>query len=122
MSFLDDIIPAVMDTVDELVFVDATLTRRAAVYDPDTDTDNAAAATSHALRVSPLAGFNFTNIDEDAIKSRDAHCIVNATGLAIVPDVQKDTIEVHDKSFRIEICQPIYSGDDVVAYKLKLRV
>lgn len=97
-----------------------TLRRQAGVYDPATG-KNTETATDYAIVGSPPSPVDLRRVDGEMIKQGDAETILAASDLTVAPDQTTDHIVFAGETWSVVAVEPIYSGEQVAAYQLRLR-
>lgn len=116
-SLDDDLVPAVLELVDELGAA-ATYVSIQTEYDPAT-TDVAVARQNFTIKMTPpQAAKEFA--EGETFGVRDLETIIAASGLEFTPKLG-DKVTFQGTTYAVVGVPPIYSGDSICAYTLRLR-
>ena len=78
--------------------------------------------TTYSKKVSPPAPYKSRYIDGTMIQAHDLQCILPASGLGFTPSLSDEmTVTMDSVVWSVKGFDPMYSGDDVAAYRLQLR-
>lgn len=120
MTILDDsLIPGVQDLLDELGKAATLRHVTASTYNPTTGAASKT-TTDEAVKITPPSGYPAGMIDGDLVRHGDVKCLVAAQDLTNIP-AEDDRVVYDSQTFGIVTVAPIYSGEQVCAYKLQLR-
>ena len=73
------------------------------------------------LKITPPEPFSIGLIDGTLVEAGDMTTLVAAQSLSSIPVANRDRLVFAAETWRIVTVGPIYSGDDVTAYRLQLR-
>jgi len=96
------------------------LRRQAGVYYPATG-KNTETAADYDVVGSPPYPVDLRRVDGEMVRQGDAETILAASDLTFTPDQTTDHIVFGGEAWSIVAVQPIYSGEQVAAYELRLR-
>ena len=114
--------PRVLEIVNERGKT-VTITVTSNTYSASTGKNSASSATTYPdLKISPPAPYESRHVDGTMIQAHDMHCILPASGLGFTPSIEDEiTVTFDSVVWSVAGFDPMYSGDDVAAYKLQLR-
>ncbi len=116
-SLDDDLVPAVLELVEELGAA-ATYVSISTAYDPAT-TDVNVARQNFTIKVTPpQAAKEFA--EGESVEVQDLETIIAASGLLFTPKLG-DKLIFQGATYAVVGVPPIYSGDSICAYTLRLR-
>lgn len=98
----------------------ATLRSTTATYSAATG-KNSETTSDVSVEISPPAPVSANRINDTTVLVGDMECLVAAKGLTGVPTLNRDTLIFGGFTWDIVGVDPIYSGDDIAAYTLRLR-
>lgn len=78
--------------------------------------------TVHTVYCSPPKRFRRDQIDGQIIREDDFWTTIAAKDLAITPSRDSDQLTFDDADYTILRVEPLYSGAEIAAFKLHLRV
>tara|TARA_Y100000310_G_scaffold344961_1_gene460803 strand:+ start:3060 stop:3431 length:372 start_codon:yes stop_codon:yes gene_type:complete len=90
------------------------------VYDPATGKTTEGSVVSHAVKVTPPAGYNHGLVDGDTIQARDLVVILPKKLTTFTPALAMQ-VTVDAEVFDIVTIRPLYSGADICAWDIQLR-
>ena len=113
------LVPKTKEIIDKFGKL-VTLTRETNTYNPATG-DVSSTSTSVSIRVTPPREFPARYIDGSLIQIGDVEIGVPASGLTITPSAVDFTATIDSVVWKCIRATKVYSGDDVVLWRLQLR-
>ena len=90
-------------------------------YDPDTGQTTLGDAVDHTHKIIPPYAVDQRLIDGDTVKAGDMETGVAALGLQFTPSPSVTKVLVDGQAWTIIHVQPVYSGDEIALFSLRLR-
>jgi len=89
-------------------------------HDPDTGKVTTVPGTTYTVKASPPDKYDSRLIDGAVIKADDARTIIAAQGIQFTPSISM-RVEFDSVTWMIKHVMPIYSGNSIAAYEVRLR-
>lgn len=125
MGILDGPFRSLAKTLIGTLGASATLTRTTpGEYDPISGLSGMPRTTNYSVKISPPERYSRQDVatGQGAIQQDDFRVLVAASALSIEPSAQTDTLRVAGTVFKVIALAPVYSGDQVAAYEMQVRV
>jgi hypothetical protein len=89
-------------------------------HNPDTGKVTTVPGTTYTVKGSPPDRYDSRLIDGAAIKADDSRTIIAAQGIQFTPELSM-RVEFDSYTWAIAHVMPIYSGESIAAYEIRLR-
>lgn len=119
MALLDSIFPDLAVKEIAINGISATLHSYTGSYDRTTG-ENTRTETSNTVKVLPMSRVSQRYVDGEVVKVSDSSTLIAAKDLEIAPTIGSK-LTANGIKWDIVKVSPIYSGDEVAAYKLFMR-
>lgn len=117
-----ELIPEILEIIQELG-ITGTFTTQSST---DSKTYNATtgsgteSTTDYTEEISPILQYNERYIDGDLIQKEDSYIYLAASGISFTP-IKDMIVTILSIVWNVVEIKPIYTGEEIGAYKLQLR-
>ena len=115
-----ELVPAVLDIINEVGRNMQFTNPRVVNYDPVTGIGNETICKTLTRKASPPIDFEQRYVDGDSVRRGDARIFIAASGLPFTP-LPDMHIKFDTEEFKAVNILPLHSGEQVAAYEIQLR-
>lgn len=121
MTALDDkMVPKAFQLIAKLGKLVRFVVVSGGAYDPTTQTMTGETTTNVDAKTSPPTRVSEKLIDGDNVRFGDLVIYLPAQGLTFVPKIEH-TVVIDSRTYRILEVGPIYSGEQIALYEIRVR-
>lgn len=116
---LDSILRPIADDLIQTFGKSATLRRIDITHDPITGKPTET-TTDYSVIITPPADYSENMVSAGVVERDDLKCSIADLGMSVRPDVRTDHVMFDGKSYTVKDVSPVYSGERVAYYELRI--